>query len=1121
MALRCVALGAAVLLVALAGRPARAAADAGDGSADASRWVDAVVTARRVAGASQVPAGFAPAQSRLLRRGEPAQTLALDVTGVDLLWLRVTDGGDGLGCDHAAWGEPVLTLTDGRRFDLTQLRPVTWTVGWFDLDVDRNSRGLPIHIGGQAYRPALFTHSPALVGYRLAGRFTRFEAKVGLDDDACGGSVIFEVRAEVPSRLIAEACWNRLAKRFPLECGWVSQDLPGGAHLDWLSGAAVTADRGLLEAVLAALGPGGARLAAEAGTLAAGPPPAADSLALYLKARRRLQEVQDLQTALDFARRTLRFVEQEVPRPEFPPQISALAVMVAGAVADPTADLGAVRRQVLALRRRIILTHPLLAFDTLLINQQPPTTYSHQCDQYLGRHSRPGPGLVLLHDWRSESPRRTVLLQDRLPRGSVAHPDLSFDARRVVFAFCDHRIEPPRNRRFLLYEIGVDGNGLRQLTGTTADPLATADGRRTVLIEDFDPCYLPDGGIAFISTRCQNFGRCHVQRYNPAYVLHRMDRDGSGIRQLSFGEANEWDPSVLADGRLIYTRWDYVNRHDTLFQSLWTMRPDGSNTAHFYGNASPNPCMTAEARSIPGEAWRVVATATAHHAYTAGSIIAIDPRRGQDGPEPIARLTPEVRFPETEGWDMKGCFTTPWPLSADLLLAACCPDEPLARQGMVQGESAFAIYLVDTLGGRELIYRDPSMSCLSPIPLQPRPVPPVLPAPASAPTPTGTGVLFVRDVRRSLAPLAVPVSALRINAISGQPTAAVPHRGRVRQELVKRIVGTTPVAADGSACVTVPAGVPLQLQALDGDGMAVMTMRTCLYVQDGETAGCVGCHEPRQTVPPVAPPASVGALRPPDPPAGPRYDGGFSYPCSVQPVLDRYCISCHGLARRAGELSLLGSPLGLPVDGYPGWPATVNVSESYAGLLARPGLICLAQRNEESAVSRPRDYFAHAGRLARRLLDGHCAALLADRASLSRVIDWLDLNAQFNGDYSWNRPGERPPEPEGEKALRAWIAQRWGAARADEPFAALVNAALPAESRVLRAPLDRAAGGWGQWQDGGFATTADPQYQRLEALVARALAALPANDREGTCGRPRCVCGCCWVRDAWRLPPTP
>ena len=108
--------------------------------------------------------------------------------------------------------------------------------------------------------------------------------------------------------------------------------------------------------------------------------------------------------------------------------------------------------------------------------------------------------------------------------------------------------------------------------------------RNTVLIEDFDPCYLPDGGIAFVSTRCQSFGRCHGGRYTPAYFLYRMDGDGKNIRPLSYGEANEWDPSVLADGRLIYTRWDYINRHDTIYQSLWTMRPDGTGTAHFYGN---------------------------------------------------------------------------------------------------------------------------------------------------------------------------------------------------------------------------------------------------------------------------------------------------------------------------------------------------------------------------------------------------------------------------------------------------------------------------------------------------------------------------------------------------------
>ena len=227
--------------------------------------------------------------------------------------------------------------------------------------------------------------------------------------------------------------------------------------------------------------------------------------------------------------------------------------------------------------------------------------------------------------------------------------------------------------------MNVDGSGLRQITGTADDPLDGFDGRETVLIEDWDPCYLPDGGIAFISTRNQGGVRCHHGgRYCPTYTLYRCEYDGSDIRPMVYGEANEWDPSVLHDGRIIWTRWDYINRHDTIYQSLWTIRPDGTGTAHFYGNYTRNPCSIAEARAIPGS-HKVVATATAHHSYTAGSIIVIDPLVGQDGDAPLERITPEIPFPETEGWGQQAA-ATPWPLNEDLFLVAYS-HERHARQG--------------------------------------------------------------------------------------------------------------------------------------------------------------------------------------------------------------------------------------------------------------------------------------------------------------------------------------------------------------------------------------------------------------------------------------------------------
>lgn len=812
---------------------------------------------------------------------------------------------------------------------------------------------------------------------------------------------------------------------------------------------------------------------------------------------------------LELARRTLAFVATSAKQPKLAAELVALEQRIESAAASPQTFPKSLYDETCELRRQIILSHPLLNFDRLLINKRPPPKFNHQSDQYLGRHSGVGDGLVILDSWKDQ-PRETVLLQDRLLPGSVLHPDLSFDATRVLFSYCDHTQADPDSRSFLVYEMGLSDGTLRQVTGTTKDSFDGSHGRRTVLIEDWDPCYLPDGGFAFVSTRNQGGVRCHFGgRYCPTYTLYRGELDGSGIRPMAFGEANEWDPSVMHDGRVIWTRWDYINRHDTLFQSLWTTRPDGTSPEHFYGNYTRNPCSIAEARAIP-DSQKVVATATAHHSYTAGSIIVVDPLKGNDGQDPITRITPEIAFPETEGW-ADSAYATPWPISEDLFLVAYS-SAPHTRQGKRQASNDFAIYLIDTLGGRELIYRDESMSCFCPIPIQPRPTPPALPSLPSSDSTTeeSTGVVIVQDVYQGTD--GIPrgsVKNLRVVQIDSQTTQAVPPRSLVLFETAKKILGTVPVAEDGSVAFRAPAGESLAFQLLDDNGMAVMSMRSFTYLHAGETVSCVGCHAPSD-----APPASVHSpgnvkIHELKPPAGPQYADGLSFARTVQPVLDRYCIKCHGLDDTQGDINLLGTIADSNAD-----VKNLRASTAYNSLVAREGLVAMALRNQETDYSKPKDYFAHAGRLAAILLEGTEHHQKLDPESFQRIVDWLDLNAQFYGDYSWNKDEWRQPNPNGERALREHIRETFGPKMAEQPYAALVNVGLVSESRILKAPLAKNGGGWGliagvRWRD-----VDDPGYTKMRQLVEQSIAPLVTHDIQGTCGREPCVCHSCWVRVA-------
>jgi|GEM_PF-1170533 len=773
------------------------------------------------------------------------------------------------------------------------------------------------------------------------------------------------------------------------------------------------------------------------------------------------------------------------------------------------------REEIARFRRDMVLSHPKLNFSRLLINKRRPPGYSHQCDQYLGRHSREGVGLCVLEDWK-RNPRCRVLLEGKLPKGDYRHPDLSYDGRKIAFAFCDNENYNGNEKAFFLYECDTNGGGLRQLTGGDNDDRAGWENRASVVTEDFDPCYLPNGEILFISTRSQTYGRCHGSRYVPTYLVYRCDRDGKNIRQLSYGEANEWDPSVLNNGRIVYTRWDYINRHDVRYQSLWTMMPDGTGVAHYHGNYSASPCLQGECKSIPGTN-KTVFTAAAHHSYTSGSIMTCDPVKGEDGWAPLGRVTPEAQMPECSDPYHSGgsvAYCSPWPISENLYFAA-----RLGRRQAWQGgrdnddDMRYEIYLIDSMGGRELIYKDDSISCFAPIPLDGRQRTQMMPSRLDLASKEDTGVFYVQNVYDCRQPIEPGTARMmRINRIHGQTTRGKPWLSTANNEILKNVVGYVPINGDGSVAFRAPAGVPLQLQVCDENGMAVMTMRSFVFLHKGEMASCTGCHEPRESAPTTA--FNYGRIRVHDPQkqAGPIYDGGFSFQKTVQPVLDRYCIGCHGLKNdKPKGIDLLGER-----DG--------NGFRSYNSLVSDQNRVKVAYRNRETAYSVPKEYYAHAGTLAAHLMsEEHQKHAKLDSTSLRRIVDWLDLNAQCFGDYSHNRIHQVGYNGDGERELREAIKERFGDELSRQPMSTLVNIAQPDESRILMATLSERAGGWGQVSQNAFGSKNDSEYKRFVELVAASINTPSHYDVRGTCGRSHgCGCGNCGERridERWRYPP--
>ncbi len=704
------------------------------------------------------------------------------------------------------------------------------------------------------------------------------------------------------------------------------------------------------------------------------------------------------------------FLEAEARR------LDVLAKVLAGAAGELAASRSnwlEVRR----LKRRMALANPLLRFGPMLVCKRVPPSWSHLVAQYFGWRQRPGGGLYVV-----EKPGHSLevrdILGDQLPPGSVLEPRLSYDGRRILFSFvaCTNDVpdpaslpvnhEGPADRYFHLYEINVDGSGLRQLT----------DG----VYDDMMAEYLPDGDIVFCSTRRKGYSRCFGPEYSyrwHSYTLHRMDAQGGSIRTLSYNDVAEWFPAVSHSGHVLHARWDYIDRDAVTHQNLWSIRPDGTNPVAVWGNAAPKPHCTFQAKPIPGSN-KIVFIASAHHSITGGPVCLLDPAVDANSLEAVTRITP-LAFPEAEG-KLDEWYAAPWPLSENYFLVAYSPYR-LRFQGPHQRDpnpdNALGVYLLDAAGNRELLYRDPDIGTTNPTPLVPRPRPPMLPPPVQV-VGKNTGTMVLTDVYQGLGE--VPrgtVRSLRIVQVFPKTTWLVnqPRIGVAGEENGRAILGTVPIEADGSAHFEVPAGKPLLFQVLDDRGMAFQTMRSLTFVQPGERTSCVGCHEHRMSSPlsEARPPL---ALRRAPSKIEPGELGGrpFGFVEVVQPVLDKHCVGCHGGEKTEAGLDLSGKPEEGFTRSYLALcgPPKAWKSRQFDPALAESHLVPrFVQRNVIQMTPAGGVYGARGSRLMRLLLDGHEEVELGPE-DIRRLAAWVDMNATFYGVYD---PAEQVRQLAGER----------------------------------------------------------------------------------------------------------
>ncbi len=675
----------------------------------------------------------------------------------------------------------------------------------------------------------------------------------------------------------------------------------------------------------------------------------------------------------------------------------------AGSLTAPDQDVYLKVREV---KRAVMFKNPAVDFDKVLFVDMPfpqGSEWPHETRHRLGYMAVPGARLLTLEGLRPDG-KLTQLMPQAPLHGSFWRPDLSWDARKVLFCF-----KPHNEKSFHLYEISVDGSGLTQIT----------DGP----FDDFDPIYLPDERhVVFSTTRGHTYVRCMPP--TSAFVLARCERDGSNLYLISANNEPDYLPSIMEDGRIIYTRWEYTDKPLWRAEKLWTVNPDGTQVLMYWGNQSVWPDLMKDARNIPGSR-RVMFTGSAHHNWFSGSVGIIDPDQGFNFPLGLTKVTADVTWPECGNGPVDPVESPRYHASGSY--EAYYSPYPLSEQDFIVSANRggkFVLYLMDVDGNRELICEG-THHVLHAMPLKPRTRPPVIadrvawPALAEREHPK-EGVIFSTSVYQGAPPeLRGKAKYLRIFSIDAKTytywykrpyISTGPVVSAVQSEGVKRLLGTVPVEADGSVSFRAPASIPLHFQLLDEQQRALHTMRSFVSVMPGEQRGCLGCHESGSRVA-ESRGAAIALTKAPckiTPP--PWSDDTVSYPRYVQPVLDKYCGKCHqgdGEGRKTLDLTerpstpIFTEPY-LTLIGRPSWGAPYVAPEKPIPGFGIAGMLMVEAYGtvdpKAYATPAPMTSLSYRSKLIELVSNGKHHDVKVDEISRLRLIAWVDAMCPYMGD---------------------------------------------------------------------------------------------------------------------------
>lgn len=701
------------------------------------------------------------------------------------------------------------------------------------------------------------------------------------------------------------------------------------------------------------------------------------------ESRRQVELINPEAVQLALADMAMRWPEQ-CPAPEGQSWLATLAteresllkrLAANDATAIPAAD--ALRNQVRAALTTlpILPDHDLIAVERGVNNMALPTNWEnlHEVNR------KDLQNRIIRISGIKTNPSVTLLWQPPFPDAFAGRLQLHWDADRLMLTSNN------QEGKYRIYEISLNKPANAPLLFTQIDE---AD------VDNYSGCWLVDDNYLFLSTATMIGVPC-VRGSSYIANIYKFDQEQGSIRRLTFEQEHNWCPTMLADGSVMYLRWEYSDIPHYVGRILFTMNPDGTTQREFYGSNSYWPNSMFHAKPIPNNPHRFVAVISGHHdTNREGELILFDTSKGRHEASGVVQRIPG-RGKKVEPLIRDGLvkdswprFLYPCPLGDNYFLASCKPDK----------DALWGIYLVDTFDNMTLLYEAPGQAILEATIVQKRQRPPLRPSLIEPNQPARVKIIDIYEgpglagiPRGTVKSLRIISYAFSYRGMGGQ----IDRVGLDGPWDVKRILGTVPVADDGSAFFEVPANTPVAFQPLDAKGRALQLMRSWTTVMPGELQSCSGCHEPQNSGP--GPHRQLAALKAKPSPIKPWYGPtrGFSFNREVQPVLSQACVKCHN-GSQPERPDFTERPLVAAGSAAKYYDDNARFPPAY---LALRSYVRGHTIESDMNLLTPCEYHASTTDLIQLLERGHHGVKLSEE-QWDRLQTWIDLNTPAHGTWT-------------------------------------------------------------------------------------------------------------------------